>query len=171
MSLEVLNLKLQQIFPEKLGPDCSVYQIFEGKMSEIHMIETRPKKIESKPLKSKYRANYNHHTWKFDMGQKLDIIDMAVFDSSTWLYYLVNLLARVRQNYSLFLDARGLACQKFTQKQKKKKKLFGFLSNISFIICGICIFDATWDRKSQSCAQDPTNHLRRSPSGKQTMAR
>ena len=67
-------------------------------MSEIHMIETRSKKIESKLLKNKYRANYNHHAWKFNTGQKLDIIDTAEFDSSAALYYLVNLVAMMQQN-------------------------------------------------------------------------
>ena len=67
-------------------------------MPEINMIETGSKKIESKPLKNKYRASYNHHSRKFDTEQKLDIIGAAEFDSSTALYYLVNLVARIRQN-------------------------------------------------------------------------
>ena len=67
-------------------------------MAEINMIETRSKKIKSKPLKNKYRANYNHHASKFDTGQKLNIIGAAEFDSTTALYYLVNLVASIRQN-------------------------------------------------------------------------
>ena len=38
---------------------------------------------------------------------------------------------------------------------------FGFLSNISFIISGICIFDAATDISSQSHTRDPTDHPRR----------
>ena len=67
-------------------------------MFEINMIETRPKRIELKPLANKYRNIYNHHMWKFETGQKLDIIDAAEFDFSTALYYLVNVMARVLQN-------------------------------------------------------------------------
>ena len=47
-------------------------------MPETNMIETRPKKIKSKPLKNKYRANYNHHASKFDTGQKLNIIGVIL---------------------------------------------------------------------------------------------
>ena len=65
-------------------------------MSKINMIETRPNRIELKPLKNKYRDNYNHHhVLKFDTAQKLDIIDATEFDSSLALYYLVNLVARI----------------------------------------------------------------------------
>ena len=67
-------------------------------MSEINMIEMRSKKIESKPLKNRHRASYNHHPWKFDTGQKLDIIGAAEFDSTTALYFLVNLVASILQN-------------------------------------------------------------------------
>ena len=68
-------------------------------MSEINMIETRPNKIELKPLTNKYRNNYNHHqVLKFDTVQKLDIIDAVEFDSSTALYYFVNLVARILKN-------------------------------------------------------------------------
>ena len=35
-------------------------------MSEISMIETRPKRVKLKPLKNKYKDNYNHHMLKFD---------------------------------------------------------------------------------------------------------
>ena len=98
MCLQVPSLKLQQIFLEKLVPGCSVPKFWRKNMPEINMTETGPKKIESKPLKNKYRASYNHHSWKFDTGQKLDIIGATEFDSSTALYYLVNLVARIRQN-------------------------------------------------------------------------
>ena len=69
-------------------------------MSEINMIETRPNRIELKPLTNiAARDNYNHHqVLKFDNVQKLDIIDVAEFDSSTTLYYLVNLVARMLKN-------------------------------------------------------------------------
>ena len=103
-------------------------------MSEINMMETRPRKIEPKPLKNKYRTNYNHYAWTFNTSQKLDIIGVGIII------------------------------------QKQKNILFSFLSNISFIIYGICIFDARRDMKSQSCTQDPTDHSRWSPLGKQTMA-
>ena len=67
-------------------------------MSEINMIETRPNKIELKLLTNKYRDNYKHHqVLKFDT-QKLDIIDAVEFDSSTALYYFVNLVARILKN-------------------------------------------------------------------------
>ena len=67
-------------------------------MSEINMIETRPNKIELKPLTNKYRDNYKHHqVLKFDT-HKLDIIDAVEFDSSTALYYFVNLVARILKN-------------------------------------------------------------------------
>ena len=66
-------------------------------MSEINMIETRPNRIELKPLTNiAARDNYNHHqVLKFDNALKLDITDAAEFDSSTALYYLVNLVARM----------------------------------------------------------------------------
>ena len=119
---------------EKLGPDCLVPKFWRKNMSEINMIETRPRKIEPKPLKNKYRTNYNHYAWTFNTSQKLDIIGVGIII------------------------------------QMQKNILFSFLSNISFIIYEICIFDARWDMKSQSCTQDPTNHSRWSPLGKQTMA-
>ena len=119
---------------EKLGPDCLVPKFWRKNMSEINMMETRPRKIEPKPLKNKYRTNYNHYAWTFNTSQKLDIIGVGIII------------------------------------QKQKNILFSFLSNISFIIYGICIFDARWDMKSQSCTQDPTDHSRWSPLGKQTMA-
>ena len=66
-------------------------------MSEIN-IETRPNKIELKPLTNKYRDNYKHHqVLKFDT-HKFDIIDAVEFDSSTALYYFVNLVARILKN-------------------------------------------------------------------------
>ena len=52
-------------------------------------------RIELKPLTNKYRDNYNRHVLKFDTAQKLCIINMAEIDSSTALYYIVNLLARI----------------------------------------------------------------------------
>ena len=59
-------------------------------MSKINMTETRPNRIELKPLTNKYRDNYNHHhVLKFDTVQKLDIIDVAEFDSSTALYIIL----------------------------------------------------------------------------------
>ena len=65
-------------------------------MSKINMTETRPSRIELKPLTNKYRDNYNHHhVLKSDTAQKLDIIDATEFDSSLALYYLVNLVARI----------------------------------------------------------------------------
>ena len=67
-------------------------------MFEINMIETRPKRIELKPLANKYRNIYNHHMRKFETERKLDIIDATEFNSSAALYYLVNLMARVLQN-------------------------------------------------------------------------
>ena len=68
-------------------------------MCEINMTETRPNRIELKRLTNKYRDNYNHdHVLKIDTAQKLDIVDAAEFDSSTALYYLVNLVARILKN-------------------------------------------------------------------------
>ena len=68
-------------------------------MCEINMTETRPNRIELKRLTNKYRDNYNHdHVLKIDTAQKLDIVDAAEFDSSTALYYLVNLVARKLKN-------------------------------------------------------------------------
>ena len=87
-------------------------------MSEINMIETRLKRIELKPLTNKYRANYNQQVWTFDTGKKVDIIDGTEFDSSTALCYLVNLVARILQNYSLFLDPR-VAMPEFHTEEKK----------------------------------------------------
>ena len=59
-------------------------------MSEINLIETRPSRIELKPLTNKYRDNNNHHHMlKFDTVQKLDIIDVAEFNSSTALYIIL----------------------------------------------------------------------------------
>ena len=107
-----------QNFSEKLGPDWLVLKFWRKNISEINMIETRPKRIGLKQLTNKYRANCNHHVWKFDTGQKLDIIDAAEFDSSTALYYLVNLVARILQNYSLFLDPR-VAMPEFHTEEKK----------------------------------------------------
>ena len=98
MYLQVFNVKLQQILLEKLGSDCSVPKFWRKNMSEINMIEMRSKKIESKPLKNRRRASYNHHAWKFDTWQKLDIIGAAEFDSTTVLYFLVNLVASIWQN-------------------------------------------------------------------------
>ena len=47
-------------------------------MSEFNMIETKPNRIEVKPLTNKYRDNYNHnHLLKFDTAQKLGIVDAA----------------------------------------------------------------------------------------------
>ena len=41
-------------------------------MSEIDMIETRPNRIELKPLTNKYRGSYNHWTnWTSSMRQNL----------------------------------------------------------------------------------------------------
>lgn len=117
-----------------MGPDWLVPKFWRKNMSEINMMETRPRKIEPKPLKNKYRTNYNHYAWTFNTSQKLDIIGVGIII------------------------------------QKQKNILFSFLSNISFIIYGICIFDARWDMKSQSCTQDPADHSRWSPLGKQTMA-
>ena len=91
----VLNLKLQQNFSERLGPDWLVPKFSRKNMSEINMIETRPNRIELRPLRNKDRGNYNHHVLKFDTARKLDIIDTAEFDPSTALYYLVNLVARI----------------------------------------------------------------------------
>ena len=66
---QVLNLNLHQNFSEKLGTNWFA-------LSEMNMIETRPNRIELKPLTNKYRDNYNHHyVLKFDTAQKLDIID------------------------------------------------------------------------------------------------
>ena len=68
-------------------------------MSEINTIETRPYRIELKPLKNKYRDNYDHHhVLKFDTAKKLDIIYATKLDSSTAVYYLVNLMARILKN-------------------------------------------------------------------------
>ena len=67
-------------------------------MSEINMMETRPNRIEFKPLTIKYRDNYNHHMLKFDTVQKLDIVNAAEFDSSTALHFLVNLVVRILKN-------------------------------------------------------------------------
>ena len=68
-------------------------------MSEFNMIETRPNRIELKPLTNKYRDNYNHHhVLKFDTAQKLGIVNAAEFDSFTALYYLVNLVASILKN-------------------------------------------------------------------------
>ena len=103
-------------------------------MFEIDMIETRPNRIELKLLTNKYRDNYNHHhVLKFDTAQKLDIIDATEFDSSTALYYLVNLVARILKKSIAFVKSQGCDARnsKFTQREKKT---FGFLGNISFII-------------------------------------
>ena len=67
-------------------------------MYEINIIETRPNRIELKLLTNKYRDNYNRHVLKFVTVQKLGIMDMAEIDSSTVLYYLVNVVARILKN-------------------------------------------------------------------------
>ena len=41
---------------------------------------------------------------------------------------------------------------------REKKKSFDFLSNASFTIWGICVFDATWDIRNQSHTRDSTDH-------------
>ena len=69
----------------------------------------------------------------------MDIIDGAEFDSSTALCYLVNLVARILQNELLSLNP-GVAMPE--SRTEEKNILFGFLSNITFIICRICV-DAT----------------------------
>ena len=91
-------------------------------MFEIDMIETRPNRIELKLLTNKYRNNYNHHhVLKFDTAQKLDIIDATEFDSSTALYYLVNLVARILKKSIAFVKSQGCDARnsKFTQREKK----------------------------------------------------
>ena len=67
-------------------------------MYETNIIETRPNRIELKLLTNKYRDNYNRHVLKFVTVQKLGVMDMAEIDSSTVLYYLVNVVARILKN-------------------------------------------------------------------------
>ena len=66
---------------------------------------------------------------------------MAEIDSSTALYYIVNLLARILKKWSLSLNSR-VAMPEIQNPHRREKNSFGFLSNISFIICGIRAFDA-----------------------------
>ena len=53
-----------------MGPDILVPKFWRQNKFEVNIIEKRPKKIESKLLKNKYRASYNHDAWKFDTGQE-----------------------------------------------------------------------------------------------------
>ena len=89
------------------------------------MIETRLNRNELKRLTKKYRDNYNHdHVLKIDTAQKLDIVDAVEFDSSTALYYLVNLVFRILKNQSLSLYpmVAMLESQNSHRAKKKKKK-------------------------------------------------
>ena len=70
------------MFPEKLGPVCIVPKFWRKNVFNQHD-RNEAKKIEWKPLTNKYRANYNYDAWKFGTGQKLDIIGVTEFDSST----------------------------------------------------------------------------------------
>ena len=62
------------------------------------MIETRPKKIESKQLKNKYRAIIISARESLALEKKKDFFGVAEFNSSTMLYCLIRLEARMRQN-------------------------------------------------------------------------
>ena len=95
---QVLNLKLHQNFSEKWGANRLVSKLCRKDMYEINIIETRPNRIELKLLTNKYRANYNRHVFKFVTVQKLGVMDMAEIDSSTVLYFLVNVVARILKN-------------------------------------------------------------------------
>ena len=95
---QVLNLKLHQNFSEKWGPNRLVPKLCRKDIYETNIIETRPNRIELKLLTNKYRDNYNRHVLKFVTVQKLGFMDMAEIDSSTVLYYLVNVVARILKN-------------------------------------------------------------------------